>query len=201
MKRFLLIIVILDLTLAFYLSHLSKEKKAYPLREYSYNYLIQKKELKDIDIDSFKLGDYFEMITSSDFFISHEFIDDILKIRIFNNKNEEMEYSYKVEYEIEEIKEKIIIKEVYVDTKKDESKPTLEQENNINEAYFTGYHDIEIAKDSSIEELVYLLSKDIKTNQNVTIHYAEVNLSKAGDYKASYFVEGNTYSIIVRVKD
>lgn len=112
-----------------------------------------------------------------------------------------MEYSYKVEYEIEEFKEKIIIKEVYVDTKKDESKPTLEQENNINEAYFTGYHDIEIAKDSSIEELVYLLSKDIKTNQNVTIHYAEVNLSKAGDYKASYFVEGNTYSIVVRVID
>lgn len=201
MKKFLFIVIILDLTLAFYLSHLSNEKNAYPLSKYNYNYLIQKKELNDIDINNFKLDDYFEIITSSDYFISHEFIDDILKIKIFDNKNEEMEYSYKVEYKIEEIKEKIIIKEVYVDTKKGEDKTVVEQENNINEAYFIGYHDIEIVKDSSIEELVYLLSKDIKTNQNVTIHYAEVNLSKAGEYIASYFVEGNTYSIVVKVKD
>lgn len=66
-------------------------------------------------------------------------------------------------------------------------------------SYFYGYHDINLPSGSSVSELIKALSSDIVTNVQVTIDYAEVDLSYKGTYKAYYYTELGTFSVLVTI--
>ena len=98
-----------------------------------------------------------------------------------------------VEY-IEIIKEVEVIKEVnnYITESNSPSSQNTQVE-------ITGIKDIRVLKDCDINELSYLLSKDIIADGNVSIDFTDINLSKCGDYKAYYYYKDNIYSCSVTV--
>lgn len=66
-------------------------------------------------------------------------------------------------------------------------------------AYINGVKNIEIKIDSSLEDLVYLLSKDIVSNKDFEINYEEVNLSSVGKYLVYYKTEELVLECLVSV--
>lgn len=97
-----------------------------------------------------------------------------------------------VEY-VEVIKEIEVIREV--NNSITENNPIIQN----NQSEITGIKDIRVQKDCDINELSYLLSKDIRANGNVSIDFTDINLSKCGNYQAYYYYDGNIYSCIVTV--
>lgn len=68
-----------------------------------------------------------------------------------------------------------------------ESSGSNSSANNTNtKAYINGVEDISIAKNSSMEDLIYLLTRNISSSGRITVTYQEVNLSSKGTYKAYY---------------
>lgn len=90
-----------------------------------------------------------------------------------------------------------VIKEVYIEN--NEPINNNHSSNNTNKNQIRGIKDIELPLDSDIHTLNYLLTKDIVTSQQITIDYAEVNLSKTGKYKVYYYTNNQKYECYVTI--
>ena len=100
-------------------------------------------------------------------------------------------YAYKPKEVIE------VIKEVYIEN--NEPINNNHFSNNTNKNLIEGIKDIELPLDSDIHTLNYLLTKDIVTSHQITIDYAEVNLSKTGKYKVYYYTNNQKYECYVTI--
>ncbi len=83
------------------------------------------------------------------------------------------------------------------DDKTDEKETVSQQEDTT--PFFYGHHDISLPSGSSVSTLIQALSADVVTNVQVTIDYAEVDLSHTGTYKAYYYTEIGSYSVLVTI--
>lgn len=92
-----------------------------------------------------------------------------------------------------------IIEKVYIETDKPPVQSHKETSDDPNEPFVEGIKDVRIKVNSDLSALIKLLSKDIKTNQEITIDYHEVNLSKTGIYKAYYRFNGSLKEVKVEV--
>ena len=109
----------------------------------------------------------------------------------YGNVDTYFNYAYKPKEVIE------VIKEVYIEN--NEPINNNHSSNNTNKNLIGGIKDIELPLDSDIHTLNYLLTKDIVTSQQITIDYAEVNLSKTGKYKVYYYANNQKYECYVTI--
>lgn len=105
--------------------------------------------------------------------------------------------SFDLIYKPPKIKE--VIKEVKVPIKSViESNDTVN--NQFDEPYLNGAHDMEINKNTDMHTFVNLLSQGISSNCSIRIDYSEVNLTAIGTYKVIYYYGNQQIKINVTVK-
>lgn len=204
MKKLFVFLIFVVCCSSIYLYKVIDEKNYYTLPSHDDFFIIQIKDLEEIDKNTFNINNYFKIISIESYSLRYEFIDDILKITIISTNKKEDVFEFKVSFMAEKIVERIIYKEKEIPIhnegfNEDRAIPNDSRIKTFDEFYFEGYKDIAIPLNSSLEELVYQLSKDIVSNANVTIYYADVNLSKTGTYTVTYFVNERTYQINVNV--
>lgn len=145
------------------------------------------------NIDSNKVGKsaYFFRLTDG-----LELIEKGVEIEIIDNIENKIEVKEVIEEtEVEEIN--ISNEEISLEDDK-ETKPLNQQ---AIQNYIDGIKDITIKVNSEVDELVYLLSKDISSDKEININYEEVNLSVVGKYTVYYQVEDFVSKCFVYVSE
>lgn len=152
--------------------------------------------------DDFKLTDVIHVF-SDEFSYLENREDGLIDVTLSNHLGKtKRSFSYRIKEKEKEIKYIYVTKYVdkqkkdnTVNSQKSDDKPSDQSITNVNEPYFTGYHDLKIPLGTSMEELAVVLSKDIRTSVQATVDYSQVQLDKKGVYQVTYLTEIGDFSI------
>ena len=184
-----------------YLSNIDSDSLPFKYQNRHKPLIIQKDDIKLYEISDFNVDDSFTFLSLDDISYKYSFDDSNLNILVSNeHSSNSRSYPYRIMEKEKEIVE--VIKEVHIKDYPDEpEKPVYEDTYDAKQEqdFFYGYHDVSVEKDTDMDTLVSLLSKDIVSSRQVTIDYVNVNLSVPGTYPVYYFVNNETYEIKVTV--
>ena len=184
-----------------YLSNIDSDSLPFKYQNRHKPLIIQKDDIKLYEISDFNVDDSFTFLSLDDISYKYSFDDSNLNILVSNeHSSNSRSYPYRIMEKEKEIVE--VIKEVHIKDYTDESEKTVYEDTydtKQEQDFFYCYHDVSVEKDTDMDTLVLLLSKDIVSSRQVTIDYVNVNLSVPGTYPVYYFVNNETYEIKVTV--
>ena len=204
MKKLLFMIVILvitDLISFSYLRALNQKKIDYHFEPHSNIFLCQKKDIILEEIDDFVFSEYFDVLSLRDYVFKYRFDDNRIYITI-----DDTTYSYPYEVKDKEVitVEKVVYQQIVKEVEKplpvssQEKEEIIEYE--IEEDYFRFRNDeLSFQQGTDISEIISEISKNVDTNQNVTIDYSQLNPNQIGQYSVFFITKQQKYAFSVKI--
>ena len=191
------LLIFLNIISYLYLLEIVQGQETFVFKPEQSAFIIQKKDIILDDTADFEFDDYFLICSFANYLYRYEFTQDYLKIRL---DGKDYFYPYKISEKEVEVVEKVVVKEVYVQTSSPVQETGQVDEDDYEENYFVLLKDhCRFEAGSDMSDIISTIQSCVSTNMRTTVDYSQLNPNQIGYYSVFFITDEQKYEISIEI--